>query len=135
MKEIIQMAPYLALVCGGVLIGYALRLLDSGARGMIDSRRRFAIAALLAAAMPSLSHAQVDLQTSVESGNAIIMYLCGIFAAVGIVTAGVSMMAGRPTIAKWSFAGAMVSGLGFAIVKTMWTNFGLTPADVSTFTP
>jgi len=63
------------------------------------------------------------------------MYLCGVFAAVGIVTAGVSMMAGRPNIAKWSFAGAMVSGLGFAIVKTMWSNFGLTPADVSTFTP
>jgi hypothetical protein len=135
MNQIVYMAPYLALVCGGVLIGNALRLSESRPGAAATSRRRLALLALLTIAMPSLSYAQVDLQTSVESGNAIIMYLCGIFAAVGIVTAGVSMMAGRPTIAKWSFAGAMVSGLGFAIVKTMWTNFGLTPADVSTFTP
>jgi hypothetical protein len=135
MNEVICMAPYAALVCGGVLIGNALRLSESGSKSAVSSRRRFALLTVLALALPSLSQAQVDLQTSVESGNAIIMYLCGIFAAVGIVTAGVSMMAGRPTIAKWAFAGAMVSGLGFAIVKTMWTNFGLTPADVSTFTP
>jgi hypothetical protein len=135
MNEVVHMAPYLALVCGGVLIGNALRLSENRLGEAVTSRRRSALLALLAMSIPSVSHAQVNLQTSVEAGNAIIMYLCGIFAAVGIVTAGVSMMAGRPTIAKWAFAGAMVSGLGFAIVKTMWTNFGLTPADVSTFTP
>ena len=45
------------------------------------------------------------------------------------------MMMGRQSIAKWAFAGAMVSGLAFAIVRTMWQNFGLTPPEVTTFTP
>lgn len=133
MNVLVYAAPHVALICGAVLIGNALRL-SRGGQGRIEAwRRRWAVLILVPLLMPSAGYAQVDLKTAVESGNAIIMYLCGIFAAVGIVTAGVSMMAGRPTIAKWSFAGAMVAGLGFAIVKTMWTSFGLTPADVSTF--
>ena len=135
MKELIIAMPWVAFVCGAVMIGKALRLAETRPGVARNNRKRGAVLFALALSAPTLSYAQVDLQSSVESGNAIIMYLCGVFAAVGIVTAGVSMMAGRPTIAKWSFAGAMVSGLGFAIVKTMWSNFGLTPADVSTFTP
>lgn len=131
MNELVYVAPHLALICGVVLIGNALRLSQERVGG--NARRRWFVLILIGAAVPSLSQAQVALKTAVESGNAIVMYLCGVFAAIGIVTAGVSMMAGRPTIAKWSFAGAMVAGLGFAIVKAMWTAFGLTPADVSTF--
>ncbi len=133
MNELVYVAPHLALICGAVLIGNALRLSKGTGAVVGNARRRWIALVLLGAAMPSLSQAAVALKTAVESGNAIVMYLCGVFAAIGIVTAGVSMMAGRPTIAKWSFAGAMVSGLGFAIVKTMWEAFGLTPADVSTF--
>jgi hypothetical protein len=88
----------------------------------------------LAIISPTLAHAQtVDLRTATESGNAIIMYLSGAFAAVGIVAAGVAMMTGRQSIAKWAFAGAMVSGLAFAIVRTMWSNMGLEAADVGSF--
>jgi hypothetical protein len=45
------------------------------------------------------------------------------------------MMMGRQSIAKWAFAGAMVSGLAFAIVKTMWGNMGLEASGVSSFSP
>ena len=61
--------------------------------------------------------------------------LAAAFGGIGIVTAGVAMMTGRQSIAKWAFAGALVAGLAFPIVKTMWTNIGLTPPDVSTYTP
>lgn len=82
--------------------------------------------------VPDLARAAaVDLHTSVEIGNAIIMYLSGTLAAVGIVAAGVAMMMGRQSIAKWAFAGAMVSGLAFAIVRSMWSNFGLSAPDVA----
>ena len=135
MNALIFTMPWVASICGAVMIGKTLRLFEIRPGATRSHRWRLRMIAGLALAAPTLVHAQVDLQTSVESGNAIIMYLCGVFAAVGIVTAGVSMMAGRPTIAKWAFAGAMVSGLGFAIVETMWANFGLTPADVTTFTP
>jgi hypothetical protein len=123
-----------ASVCGAVMIGKALRLWEVQPR---DGKlwRRFTALACAALAFPSFARAATDLQTSVESGNAIIMYLSGTLAAVGIVAAGVAMMMGRQSIAKWAFAGAMVSGLAFAIVRTMWTNFGLTAPDVSTFTP
>lgn len=88
----------------------------------------------LVALSPVAAQAQtVDLRTATEAGNAIIMYLSGAFAAVGIVAAGVAMMTGRQSIAKWAFAGAMVSGLAFAIVRTMWSNMGLEAADVSSF--
>ena len=84
----------------------------------------------------TLAQAQaVDLRTATESGNAIIMYLSGTLAAVGIVAAGVAMMMGRQSIAKWAFAGAMISGLAFAIVRTMWSNMGLEAANVSSFAP
>lgn len=134
MKELLIVTPWLAFVGGAVLIGKALRVFEYRAGQVSDWRKRLAVLLAIAFAAPCLSYGATDLRTSVESGNAIIMYLCGVFAAIGIVTAGVSMMAGRPTIAKWAFAGAMVSGLGFAVVKTMWSSFGLTAADVSTFT-
>lgn len=133
MKELMIAMPWLALLGGLALHLKALSLGEDEVKAGRGVLRRRVAWWVLALGLPSLAHAQVDLKSSVQSGNAIIMYLCGVFAAVGIVTSGVSMMAGRPTIAKWSFAGAMVSGLGFAIVKTMWTSFGLTPADVGTF--
>lgn len=133
MKELMIAMPWLALLGGLALYLKALSLGEDEVKAGRGALRRRVAWWVLALRLPSLAHAQVDLKSSVQSGNAIIMYLCGVFAAVGIVTSGVSMMAGRPTIAKWSFAGAMVSGLGFAIVKTMWTSFGLTPADVGTF--
>ena len=128
-----RVAALLTLLMVGVYFGFILLVAYRPAMLAALLSEGLSLGILLGAAVPSLSQAQVALKTAVESGNAIVMYLCGVFAAIGIVTAGVSMMAGRPTIAKWSFAGAMVSGLGFAIVKTMWTAFGLTPADVSTF--
>jgi len=133
MKELLFATPWLAFVCGAALIGKALGVFEIRAGYPGDWKRRFAFLLAVGLAAPTLSYGATDLKTSVESGNAIIMYLCGVFAAIGIVTAGVTMMAGRPTIAKWAFAGAMVSGLGFAVVKTMWSSFGLTAADVSTF--
>ncbi|MEO6003166.1 MAG: hypothetical protein ABIZ04_18570 [Opitutus sp.] len=59
----------------------------------------------------------------------------GTLAAVGIVAAGVAMMMGRQPIAKWAGAGAMISGLSFAIVRTMWRNMGLETANFGTFAP
>ena len=135
MTTLLFVLPWVASVCGAVMIGKALRLWEIQP-GIGDSRKR--LLALVSASLlfPSFAHAQaVDLQTAVESGNAIIMYLSGTLAAVGIVAAGVAMMMGRQSIAKWAFAGAMISGLSFAIVRTMWTNFGLTAPDVSTFAP
>lgn len=135
MTTLLFMLPWVASVCGAVMIGKALRLWEIQP-GIGDSRKR--LLALVSASLlfPSFARAQaVDLQTAVESGNAIIMYLSGTLAAVGIIAAGVAMMMGRQSIAKWAFAGAFVSGLAFAIVRTMWQNFGLTAPDVSTFTP
>ena len=135
MTTLLFVLPWVASVCGAVMIGKALRLWEVRPPGGETRRWADAIASLVAA-FPSLAHAQaVDLQQAVGSGNAIIMYLSGTLAAVGIVSAGVAMMMGRQSIAKWAFAGAMVSGLAFAIVRTMWQNFGLTAPDVSTFTP
>lgn len=135
MTTLLFMLPWVASVCGAVMIGKALRLWEIQP-GIGDNRKR--LLALMSASLlfPSFARAQaVDLQTAVESGNAIIMYLSGTLAAVGIIAAGVAMMMGRQSIAKWAFAGAFVSGLAFAIVRTMWENFGLTAPDVSTFTP
>jgi len=61
------------------------------------------------------------------------MYLSGTLAAVGIVAAGVAMMMGRQSIAKWAFAGAVICGLAFAIVRTIWSSMGIEAGDVSTF--
>jgi hypothetical protein len=123
----------MASVCGAVLIGKALRLWEIRPDAR-DTFKRFALF-VSTFVLPSFARAATDLQQSVEAGNAIIMYLSGTIAAVGIVAAGVAMMMGRQSIAKWAFLGAMVSGLAFAIVRTMWSNFGLTAPDVSTFTP
>ncbi len=133
MKTFLSILPWLAPLVAATLIGKAMSLLP--ARRSAPLGRRLAALALLAFLAPSLAHASVDLQTAAESGNAIIMYVCGSLVAVGIVTAGVAMMTGRQSIAKWAFAGAVVAGLAFPIVKTMWDNIGLTPPDVSTFTP
>lgn len=133
MKTFLCILPWLAPSVAATLLGKAYSLLP--ARRPLGSRRRFATAASLTLLLPSLAHAAVDLQTATESGNAILMYVCGSLVAVGIVTAGVAMMTGRQSIAKWAFAGALVAGLAFPIVKTMWSNIGLTPPDVSTYTP
>ena len=134
MTTLLFVMPWLASVCGAVMIGIALRLWEVGPQGG-QNRHRLMVLMSAALAFPSLTHAAVDLQTATESGNAIIMYLSGILAAVGIVAAGVAMMMGRQSVAKWAFAGAMVSGLAFAIVKTMWGSVGLTATGLSSFTP
>ena len=135
MTTLLFMLPWVASVCGAVMIGKALRDWEVG-QPNADGWKRLATILAAGFLFPTLAQAQaVDLQTATESGNAIIMYLSGTLAAVGIVAAGVAMMMGRQSIAKWAFAGAMISGLSFAIVRTMWTNFGLTAPDVSTFAP
>jgi hypothetical protein len=137
MTTLIWVTPYVASIVGAAMLTKALCLYSEttahSARPLKFKRRLLAVVLFT---MPALAQAQgVDLRTATESGNAIIMYLCGFLAAIGIVTAGVTMMMGRPTAAKWSFAGAMVSGLAFAIVRTMWSNMGLEAAGVSTFAP
>lgn len=137
MTTIILMTPYVASFLGAAMMARALYLYSETRPHSTESNWRKAVFLLLATlALPSLAHAAaVDLKTAAESGNAIIMYLSGTLAAVGIVAAGVAMMMGRQSIAKWAFAGAMISGLAFAIVRTMWSNMGLEAAGVSTFTP
>lgn len=135
MTTLLFLMPWVASLCGAVMIGYALRLWEIQPQGAKNQSRLWMLLSA-AFAFPSIAQAQaVDLQTAVESGNAVIMYLSGTLAAVGIIAAGIAMMMGRHSIAKWSFAGAMVSGLAFAIVRTMWTNFGLTAPEVGPFTP
>ncbi len=138
MTILITMTPYVALTLGVAMMARALHLYSESRPQTAESnqRRRMTLLIFTALAVPTLAHAQaVDLRTATESGNAIIMYLSGVFAAVGIVAAGVAMMMGRQSIAKWAFAGAMVSGLAFAIVRTMWGNMGLEASGVSTFAP
>lgn len=134
---LIIVTPYAALVLGVALMARALHLYsESRPQTTEGNQRKLALLLFTALALPTLAQAQaVDLRTATESGNAIIMYLSGTFAAVGIVAAGVAMMMGRQSIAKWAFAGAMVSGLAFAIVRTMWSNMGLEAAGVSSFAP
>ena len=135
MTTLIAVTPYAAFVLGAAMIARALHLHSESRRQTAGSGwRRKAFVILASLALPALAHAQaVDLRTATESGNAIIMYLSGTLAAVGIVAAGVAMMMGRQSIAKWAFAGAMVCGLAFAIVHTMWSNMGLEASSVSTF--
>lgn len=97
--------------------------------------RKFTYAAVLTSfIIPSLAHAaSVDLRTATEGSNSILMYISGSFAAIGIVTAGVAMMTGRSSVAKWAFVGAMVCGLAFPIVRAIWSTSGLEAADVGTF--
>ncbi len=137
MTTMILVTPYVAFGLGVAMMMRALHLYSETRPQMAESNwRNTALILFATLTMPSLVHAQaVDLKTATESGNAIIMYLSGTLAAVGIVAAGVAMMMGRQSIAKWAFAGAMISGLSFAIVRTMWSNMGLEAADVGTFTP
>jgi type IV secretory pathway VirB2 component (pilin) len=135
MTTLLFVLPWVASVCGAVMVIRALRLWEVEPQGG-DNRRRLWALASLAIAFPSFAHAQAtDLQTAVEAGNAIIMYLSGVFAAIGIIAAGIGMMTGRHAIAKWALAGAMVSGLAFAIVRSIWTNAGLTAPEVGAFAP
>lgn len=129
--------PYVAFALGVGMMVRALHLYSqSRPQTANGNHRKLALIFFAALTWPTLAHAAgVDLRTATESGNAIIMYLSGTFAAVGIVAAGIAMMMGRQSIAKWAFAGAMVSGLAFAIVKTMWGNMGLEASGVSTFSP
>lgn len=137
MTTLILAAPYVVLTLGVAMLARALHLYSESRPQLAEgNRNRLVILFAAALAWPTLAQAaSVDLKTATESGNAIIMYLSGTFAAVGIVAAGVAMMMGRQSIAKWAFAGAMVSGLAFAIVRTMWSNMGIEAADVGTFSP
>ncbi|HVZ65041.1 MAG TPA: hypothetical protein VG838_13405 [Opitutaceae bacterium] len=137
MTTLILLAPYVTLALGAAMLARALHLYsDLRPQSAEGNRNRLMMLFAATLAWPTLAQAaSVDLKTATESGNAIIMYLSGTFAAVGIVAAGVAMMMGRQSIAKWAFAGAMVSGLAFAIVRTMWSNMGIEAADVGTFTP
>lgn len=137
MTTLILLTPYVALVLGAAMLARALHLYSESRPQSAEGNQRRALFLWFAVfAWPTLAQAaSVDLKTATESGNAIIMYLSGTFAAVGIVAAGVAMMMGRQSIAKWAFAGAMVSGLAFAIVRTMWSNMGIEAADVGTFNP
>ncbi len=135
MTTLLFVLPWVASVCGAVMVIWALRLWDVQPQGG-ENRKRLWMVAAFAAIFPSLAQAQgVGLQQAVESGNAVIMYLSGTFAAIGIIAAGIGMMTGRHAIAKWALAGAMVSGLAFAIVRTIWTNAGLTAPEVGAFNP
>ena len=137
MTTLILLTPYVALALGAAMLARALHLhSELRPQSTESNRNRLFVLFAVTLAWPTLAQAaSVDLKTATESGNAIIMYLSGTFAAVGIVAAGVAMMMGRQSIAKWAFAGAMVSGLAFAIVRTMWSNMGIEAADVGTFTP
>lgn len=137
MTTLILAAPYVVLALGAAMLARALHLYSEiRPQSAEGNRSRLAILFAVTLIWPTLAQAaSVDLKTATESGNAIIMYLSGTFAAVGIVAAGVAMMMGRQSIAKWAFAGAMVSGLAFAIVRTMWSNMGIEAADVGTFSP
>ena len=137
MTTMILMTPYLAFVLGVAMMWRALHLYCETRPQTAESTwRKAGLLFFATLALPSLAHAQgVDLKTATEAGNAIIMYLSGTLAAVGIVAAGVAMMMGRQSIAKWAFAGAMISGLSFAIVRTMWSKMGLEAAGVGSFSP
>ena len=135
MTTLLFVLPWVASVCGAVMVIWALRLWEVSPQGG-DNRTRLWMVAAFTAIFPSLAQAQgVGLQQAVESSNAVIMYLSGTFAAIGIIAAGIGMMTGRHAIAKWALAGAMVSGLAFAIVRTIWTNAGLTAPNVGAFNP
>ena len=137
MTNLIPILIHVGAMLGAAMVIYALHLASDKIRpARMGVRKNFILVLMLALGWPVVAQAQaVDLRTATEAGNAIIMYLSGTFAAVGIVAAGVAMMMGRQSIAKWAFAGAMVSGLAFAIVRTMWSNMGLEAAGVSTFAP
>jgi len=123
MTTLIEVTPYAASALGVAMMARALHLHSESRPQTADgNQRKLTLVLSVALAMPSLAQAAaVDLRTATESGNAIIMYLSGVFAAVGIVAAGVAMMMGRQSIAKW--------------VKTMWGNMGLEAAGVSSFSP
>ncbi|HEX2854330.1 MAG TPA: hypothetical protein VHO24_13925 [Opitutaceae bacterium] len=137
MTTMILVTPYVAFVLGVAMMMRSLHLYSETRPQTAEANwRKVAMLFFATLTLPSLVQAQgVDLKTATESGNAIIMYLSGTLAAVGIVAAGVAMMMGRQSIAKWAFAGAMISGLSFAIVRTMWSNMGLEAANVGTFAP
>lgn len=135
MTTLVDLAPYAAFSVGAAMMMRALHLYSENRQiSQVSLWQKWTTGVLALLAWPSLVHAQaVDLRTATESGNAIIMYLSGTFAAVGIIAAGVTMMMGRQSIAKWSFAGAMVCGLAFAIVRTMWSSMGIEASDVGSF--
>jgi hypothetical protein len=125
MNTISVMMPYVVLALGlAINLKALLLLMDRRGQSATDGRHKWGPAVFALLAWPVAAQAQVvNLRAATESGNAIIMYLSATFAAVGIVAAGVAMMMGRQSIAKWAFA----------IVRAMWTNMGLEASDVSTF--
>lgn len=136
MTTLILIAPYVAFILGVMALARALRL-HLPTTAAEERRHKVALFFVGLLVLPTLAFGQqtqaVDLRAATEAGNAIIMYLSGTFAAVGIITAGIAMMMGRQSIAKWAFVGAMVCGLAFAIVRTMWTSMGLEASTVGTF--
>lgn len=137
MKTLTEILAYMFLTCGVAMLVKASHLSINNKQAVMRGwwRRGLLISIPLLFAPVMLNAQQMDLVTATEAGNAIIMYLSATFAAVGIVAAGVAMMMGRQSIAKWAFAGAMVSGLAFAIVHTMWSNMGIQASNVGSFTP
>jgi len=135
MTTLVLITPYVASCLGAAMLLRALHLNSQSRPQDVESNwRKFALLFGMSLVLPTMVQAaQADLRTATEAGNAIIMYLSGVFAAVGIVAAGVAMMMGRQSIAKWAFAGAMVSGLAFAIVRTMWSSMGIEASDVGSF--
>jgi len=137
MTSLMMTIIYLALGLAVALMMRALCVYPQACLSKRENQRAKSLLLLCVtfALTPLARGASVDLRTAAESGNAIMMYLSGSLAAVGVVAAGVAMMMGRQSIAKWAFAGAMVSGLAFPIVRTMWSNMGLEAADVGSFGP
>lgn len=130
-----SVAPVVALTLGAAMMLRALHLYSISQPGVFVSQwRRLALWLTLMLLWPRPAFAQsVGLREGMEAGNAIIMYLTGSLAAVGVLAAGIAMMKGRHDIAKWAFAGAMVTGLAFPIVRTMWSNLGIEASNVGSF--
>src|SRR5690606_34584060 len=97
MTTMILMTPYLAFVLGVAMMMKALHLYcETWPQKAENTRWKFLLLLAATLGLPSVASAQgVDLRVATEAGNAIIMYLSGTLAAVGIVAAGVAMMMGR----------------------------------------
>ena len=95
MTTLLFVLPWVASVCGALMIGKALQLWELDPHGG-ENRKRLAAALCLLALFPAVGHAQAaDLHTAVSSGNAIIMYLSGTLAAAMGPSAGSSTAASR----------------------------------------
>ena len=76
MTTLILVKPQVVLVTGAAMMAKALHLYSESRPQTADvkSRHKLALLFMTALAMPTLTHARaVDLRTTTESGNAIIM--------------------------------------------------------------